>query len=98
MHPAPVILLIKSIIAKDKSTTTRPIIAKVKVFLAPSTCFGSPPDVINLIPEKRIKKIETTAANPKIQLRTKEKIAGIQERVATSPFTKHSFGHCIRKD
>lgn len=97
MQDAPVSLLMISIIAKDKSMTIKPMIAKVRVFLAPSTCFGSPPEVRNLIPEKSIKKRAATAANPKSQLITNETIEGIQLRVATSlavlPLNRHPFIH-----
>lgn len=98
MQCAPVMRLIKFIMVKEISITTRPIMAKVRVFLAPSTCFGSPPDVRNFMPEKNTKKRATTVEKPKTQLRTREKIAGRQEIVATSPFIRHSLGHCIRKD
>lgn len=86
MQVAPVIWLIKLIIANERRISTSPIIAKVKVFLAPSTCFGSPPEVRNLIPAKKTKKRATTPASPKSQLSTKETITGMQLNVA-APFS-----------
>jgi len=49
-------------ITKAISTITKPTTAQVKVFLAPSTLRGSPPEVKNLIPDQIIKIMAATPA------------------------------------
>jgi len=80
---APVMPAMIFIIAKEKRIIKSPIIAHVTVFLAPSTCFGSPPEVINLIPEKIIKNTAAVPARINAQLITFLKMIGIQLSVAT---------------
>lgn len=69
---------------KAKRTIIKPIMAKVSVFLAPSTLTGSPPEVKNLIPDQTIKIMVSTPAKGT----AKEVIlvikTGIQRKVAMS--------------
>ena len=67
MQPTFVTCEITFIIRKEKSIRKRPTIANVKVFFAPSSCLGSPPDVINFMPEKIIKKRATIPAKVRSQ-------------------------------
>jgi hypothetical protein len=60
----PVTVPIRFKIKKEKKTKSNPAIAKVMDFLAVSTVFASPPDKINLIPERMI--IITATAPEKI--------------------------------
>jgi len=60
---SPVIWPISCIIKNERKTKIRPIKAYVAVFFALSTLFGSPPELINLIPAKINKNKATTPAN-----------------------------------
>jgi len=56
MQATPVTYPISLNIKNAESTNTRPAIAKIKVFLAVITAFGSPPDVVSLIPAYIMRK------------------------------------------
>lgn len=71
------------IIPKEKRIIKSPIIAHVAVFLAPSTCFGSPPEVMNLIPESIMKNTAAVPARISAQFTTFLKMIGRHWRVAT---------------
>lgn len=88
MQLTPVIVPISLIIAKDKKTIINPIMAYVNVFLAPSTCFGSPPEVKNFIPESIIKNTAVNPASAIAQFTTLLKTVGKQLSVATPPCTQ----------
>ncbi|MBP9716399.1 MAG: hypothetical protein KBD51_00495 [Candidatus Levybacteria bacterium] len=94
----PVAFAIIGRIIKDKSINTNPNTAKVKVFLAPSACFGSPPEVTNLNPLNIINIIATNPDRISSQKITFPRITGKQLTVATwsLPPTKHplSFNAC----
>jgi hypothetical protein len=51
MQATPVICATVLKIAKERKIRTKPAIAKINVFLAPSILFASPLDVISLMPE-----------------------------------------------
>ena len=74
----PMILMMK----KERRMIASPMIAKVSVFFAASTCLGSPLEVISLIPEMMIKKSATIPANMSAALITFSKTIGIQSKVA----------------
>lgn len=102
MHPTPVCWAIKPTIPKDSSITKSPIIAQVRVFLAPSARFGSPAEVTNLNPEIIISTKATIPAKTKSQKITLPTIIGKQPRVTTFPCvlgTVHVWPIrlCIRK-
>lgn len=88
MQLAPVIVPINLIIAKDIKTIISPAIAYVNVFLAPSTCFGSPPEVKNFIPENTIKNTAVSPASAIAQSTILLKTTGRQLNVATPPCTQ----------
>ncbi len=88
MQLAPVIVPINLIIAKDIKTIISPAIAYVNVFLAPSTCFGSPPEVKNFIPENIIKNTAVSPASAIAQSTTLLKTTGKHLSVATPPCTQ----------
>lgn len=65
MQLTPVTVPIKSKMKKERNTKINPSRAYVRVFLALSTLFGSPPEFINLKPEKIIIKREIIPAKVK---------------------------------
>jgi len=85
MHPTPVICEIRVRIKNERNTTTRPRIAKVKIFLALSTALGSPPDVRNLNPAKITKNSATTEAKVNSQTTKVANKGKMQLKVATPP-------------
>src|SRR5258706_13167798 len=86
MQPTPVVSAINFTIAKDAKITINPITANITVFLAASTPFGSPPEVINFIPPKIIKITETAPAKTIAQLIKLAITRGRQSNVATPWF------------
>lgn len=83
---------------KDKRIITNPMIAKVSVFLAPSTAFGSPLDVMSLIPEMRMKKRATTPAKSSAARTRFSKTTGTHFSVATvSTIHPGSDSHFLNK-
>lgn len=65
MHSTPATVDKVLIIAKERNITIKPIIAKARPFLASSSCFASPPEVIILIAEKIKKKTAAVPAKAK---------------------------------
>lgn len=68
IHETPVASAIRFITKKEPKTTARPSIAYVRVFRAPSSCLGSPPEVIYLKPEMIIKNKATMPAKERSTL------------------------------
>jgi hypothetical protein len=58
---------IKFIIKNESKIKTSPKMAKVRIFLLANTVFGSPPDVVSLIPANIIRKTANTPANTSAQ-------------------------------
>ena len=83
IQATPVVFPIKLIMKNERNIKTNPAIAKTKVFLDDSIFFGSPPEVMYLIPDNIIK---ITAIDPErvndqnIRLAIK---GNIQSKVAT---------------
>lgn len=82
MHSAPVINASIFTIKEESRTTTKPIIANVRVFLASETCVLSPPELSSLIPDHIIKNNDTVPAKVKAQKTKLLKMTGIQSKVA----------------
>jgi len=85
IHSTPVRVEITLIIKKEDKAIKPPIIPNLKLFSAPEIFLGSPSAFINLKPPiiNMIRAVSPT--NAKRALRIFKKIAGRQERVATSP-------------
>lgn len=81
IQSTPVTLAINLTIPKDIKIKISPIIDQVIVFLAPSVLFGSPPEVINLIPPNIIKITATIPAKRISHVTRLVKIMGTQSRV-----------------
>lgn len=79
----PVAFAITGKIIKDKRIKTKPSTANVRVFLAPSACLGSPPEVTNLNPLIIIKIIATSPDKTNNQKITFPTMTGKQLTVAT---------------
>ena len=79
----------------DKKISNKPPIAYARVFLPTSTFFGSPLEVINLIPPTIIKINATVAANNKAQYISVAIKGGIQESVA-APLVVQAFQFIIK--
>jgi len=75
---------IRLMMKKERRMMQSPIMAKVSVFFAPSTCLGSPPEVTSLIAEMIIKKRATTPANISAARTIFSKTTGIHFSVAIS--------------
>ena len=90
IQPTPVVFAMKFIIAKERSMTSKPTIAHVRVLRAPSVCLGSPPEKTNLNPEIIIRTRANIPAPTRSQKMTLPTIIGTQASVATlsAPPTK----------
>ena len=89
MHSTPVIKEIRFIIKKENKTTIRPSNACISVFLADSSFFGSPPELMYLYPLAIRRTKHTTPTKVKSAVIIFAIIAGIQERVATPSGVTH---------
>jgi hypothetical protein len=75
-------------IRKERKTKNSPRMAKVKVFLAPSTVFASPPENISWYPAKIIINREMVPAIPMAQRMTLAIKGKMQLRVRTGPLVE----------
>lgn len=97
MQETPVMSEISRTIKIANKTRRRPPMACIRVFLAVSSFFGSPPEFMNLYPLAIINARHTIPTKMKRDLTIFERTAGIQSRVATPPPTTQ-FPQSITKD